>query len=202
MYTRRWYNMDMFDRFMNLLVFGAMVLVGLGIGSACSPAFPAVRFETYPPNCGNQLPLLVTFDELAEDLRPGFETAAETWEEALGQTAFIFGRPGEVGDVHVTVEAAPEGHPRWVASTLSTCDGSSPTHAVRWHRWEGGIELYVYAAHELGHALGLNHSTSPKSLMYHEPVIPDFMAEDPDAEPPLPRVTDGDRIVIRRLYGQ
>jgi len=55
-----------------------------------------------------------------------------------------------------------------------------------------GVNLFLVAAHEIGHALGLAHSSVPDSLMYpwHKGYEPDFT---------LPY---DDTVAIQQLYGR
>jgi Matrixin len=54
-----------------------------------------------------------------------------------------------------------------------------------------GVDLFVVAAHELGHALGLAHSSKPESLMFpwHKGYSSDFQLDEDDIN------------AIQRLYG-
>lgn len=60
--------------------------------------------------------------------------------------------------------------------------------------WVAGVNLFMVAAHEFGHSLGLSHSSVSESLMYpwynnHNDLSGDF------------ELSDDDRYGIQQIYG-
>lgn len=101
------------------------------------------------------------------------------WEKALkGQIKFD-SRPKEQANWKFELRS----HPDWpgkIAKCIHTgvwqadliFDPREPWAKTFWQRAFGkGDCLRTYAAHEIGHALGLDHSDDPDSIMFHQPVF-------------------------------
>jgi hypothetical protein len=92
-----------------------------------------------------------------------------------------------------TVDSPELGYPGDVlAFTTFPHDGGDVyfDDAEHWTAYDRGpADLYLVAAHEIGHALGLDHSSIPTALMY--PVL----------TPQITGITSDDRAGIQALYG-
>ncbi|XP_030058244.1 collagenase 3-like [Microcaecilia unicolor] len=62
----------------------------------------------------------------------------------------------------------------------------------KWTAENTGLNLYLVAAHEFGHSLGLSHSSNPSSLMY-----PKYKTRKTNGSP----LSNEDRQMVTRLYG-
>ncbi|MEX0648381.1 MAG: matrixin family metalloprotease [Balneolaceae bacterium] len=73
-----------------------------------------------------------------------------------------------------------------------TFEWTGEQRTVSIHQFSGANELRLVLAHELGHALGLDHVENPQSVMYPE------MTEQPRS---VLQLTEEDRQAIRQLCG-
>jgi len=127
----------------------------------------------------------------AADARHAIQRAFATWQSAA---VIGFSEANPLGDV-------PYGDIQ-IAFTRGRLDGAFATALYpdagdveldddqRWSvDGEGGLDLETAALHELGHSLGLGHSTDPGDVMY------------PSYTGVKRRLGDGDRAAIAAIYG-
>jgi hypothetical protein len=153
----------------------ALLLVGLLAASAASASDAVLSGGDGHPRARFPLSLaLGSFGDAALDAAAS--RAVDDWNrvarEALGVEAFA--RPGSLAGVAVVVESRPA-DPQGlmgVAHVEAGADGviALPVRIVVHEPQARGQTsretiLYQVLAHELGHALGLPHTTDPRSLM-------------------------------------
>jgi hypothetical protein len=132
------------------------------------------------------LPLRVSITPEAANLMPAVVAAGEAWTVALGTPAFIF--VALDADVLI-VQGGTQ------ADLVETsCAGPRARSVVALAPGLDVIQVYYFAAHGLGHTLGVGHSTNQQSVMQATLDASLMTAEPgPDGPPELAyRVTEHD----------
>lgn len=105
---------------------------------------------------------------------PAYQAAADEavseWNAALGRPVFAFGWRPFVGVTIMQVPHLLEGPGKTVALGLTYSPRGRAPYVVISTTVEKS-QYRVIMAHELGHVLGLTHSTDPKDLMFTAPPI-------------------------------
>jgi len=120
-----------------------------------------------------------SFELSRAEARAALDKAASFWEDAVGPGLFSNESDGvlPVRFVYEDRQENPQTNPRRVRGLAGVyregvhmLEGrmTSVTREIRIYRFDSSDDLVRVAAHELGHALGLGHSTVPGSLMGEE----------------------------------
>lgn len=153
----------------------------------------------------NKLPIRVQLDADAEDYRGAVNIAMTWWNDAMGRTAFVWAPAGVAADVVVfrSTRMPSTNNPRKIISGYAHayCVLGGVYTDLTLRQGLDAVEAPVIAGHELGHVLGLGHSTSGQSIMR------DFIdarlmgAWDEEDEPNnVYRVTSGDAELANSLH--
>ncbi len=116
-----------------------------------------------------------SFELSRAEARAALDEAATLWEDAVGRGLFSNESDGALPVRFVYDDRqgrTPEGS-RFAgmyreAVHMEEGKVTSVTREIRIYRFDGLDDLVRVAAHELGHALGLGHSTVPGSVMREE----------------------------------
>lgn len=97
----------------------------------------------------------------------GYQRAFQTWQDALGRPVFAWARPMDDLDIGVT-SGPPEPKPETMATTQRRPIDGLCKSIILLRQPMNEEQSYIFAVHELGHALGLDHNLDPSSFMHHE----------------------------------
>lgn len=162
----------------------ATVLLFL-LAASCAPRAP--RQLAPPAGCEwAPLPLRAVVDPAAALHTPAIDAAVEAWTRALGTPAVVFVRLD--ADLVFTTGAAGGD------VTTTVCVAGRARSVVQLGEGLDPVAAYYFAAHGLGHALGVGHATNEQSLMQATLDVGLMSGEPgPDAEPDrFYRVTEND----------
>lgn len=153
-----------------------IVLVVIMIGSGC---YPDELTEPVPVNVrweAEDLPLMIWVDEDCANWEAAIRFGSNSWNGGSAQPLFLsvdvidtsglrFGGSGIVLVRHLYGDGNPRTRllyedGRLIGATVELPDGFTPV-------WQFRI-----AAHELGHVLGIDHSSDPNDVMYPNPDSP------------------------------
>lgn len=179
---------------MRTLMLAALVAVV----AACAPP-PSLVLATPPPcTSWGRLPLTVAIDPSARDYRFAVRHAEYSWTSALGRPAFAI-EDLERADVVVQIGAVPNDIANAVM-TESRCRNGRIVTELYLAPALDDLAAAAFAAHGLGHALGLAHSTNLQSVMQHQLNVGLMGPWDDEHPVPLYRVTETDADVALQLH--
>lgn len=149
--------------------------------------------------CTSSLPFTVAFDgvDSAE-----VYAADAPWSHALGYPITTPAGPGEMPEMVITTDVRPTDHPDWIGSDERYCDGGVYRHRITLYVAGDAVQDVFILMHEIGHALGVEHSLADASIM-HATITPALMSGrvGPDSEaPPAQWVRVRDVNVVRALW--
>jgi predicted Zn-dependent protease len=142
-----------------------VVLVALALlSTCCHPARIPARLSSscfYP-----HLPLEIVLEAELSWQTSAYARAAQTWNTALGFEVFKVS-DGLGGLDVVVVTGPPEEKPEVMATTQRDANerGECSSLIVIRHAMDSEEQAYVFAVHELGHALGVGHADLGRSFM-------------------------------------
>lgn len=178
----------------------SVLSLALALLAAC--AYPgAGRTLVPPPGCvgWGKLPLTVGVDDSAADNRGDIALAMSAWNKATGRPMFEWAYLEQV-EPDVLVAMGPMHFEAERGYAMSSCaNGRTMSTLILADGLDAGA-ISVYATHELGHALGLGHSTNERSIM-HATIDASLMGQwDDEHAPKFYRVLPTDARIALALH--
>jgi hypothetical protein len=185
-----------------------LISLAAALALACAPQIQAFRVKPIPSPCTARpdLPLSIGVDYAMFELEPEVFRAAAQWAAVMDRPTFYAAQDGEEPQVYVTSgPVPPEGKGKdWVASASTQCHADGRlSWVITFHRPEFGYSAQCFMVHELGHVLGLDHTTRQTSIMRARP-CPDLLSEDGEDTTSefdsIPRITPEDATTARWIW--
>jgi hypothetical protein len=171
-----------------------LLLVALGAAS-CSR--PSLRTLPLPAGCDSwePLPMTVSLDPSASDYRDEVNHAMKSWNAAMGRAAFVWSYVDETPADVLIAQGQLYGNVRGVGPSF--CHDSHVSAVVILSQGLDTLQATAFAAHELGHTLGLGHSPVRSSIMF--PLVDVSLMGDWDSQV-AQRILPSDARIARALH--